>query len=585
MKIFSGKIKEFSVLLILLGLLSCGGDNTGNDGSTVSNNPNPIDDTGSLQPPAYTGFDLPLGEGTYWEFSAQHSTSKWSQGGSNYSGTSEGTFRIVLGKPKVIEGETLYAANRVITGGSSGAPKLRWSYLGVQDKNLIGSTNGTNIDIVFDAQNGYQNGGGLFASFSGLTTANVGTLNNPYVDESAIVLSESYDESSCEYFPGVGNVCGGDRNINTTTREYYKPQVGPLGYYYHNSYSFSGGGFSSGGSEEWKIGLTGYSFVGDGYYINPEVTPLSSGDVTIYYGLYGSSTTLARDKYNAITPSSHASKVMRYVYNNASSEAVTDTVPSDTYTGKVILTEGDVLLSLSTFKDNVELNSFRVVDPVTNATLSTATSIDSSKLNQVALGGIAFFDNSLRFVSGCGATSCTLYNQPVDGSASEVGAYTWRHLMTDGIGYYAGLYTPQFNSGSDIVDVYALLEHDPVTADILVLGGFSFQPDDTATSMRDFALDSNAFYFSTVDFVSGQAAVWRWVRSESSASKIWGTTLTGTMPSVMIDADNGWLVINTISETPLVTKSYIYNPNASEVTELNLPGEGVKLNLQIHVVD
>jgi hypothetical protein len=166
-----------------------------------------------------------------------------------------------------------------------------------------------------------------------------------------------------------------------------------------------------------------------------------------------------------------------------------------------------------------------------------------------------------------------------------VGAFKWRHLMTDGVGYYAGFYLPQYNTGSDIVDIYSLLEHDPVTADVSTLTAFAFQPDDTTTSMRDFAIDSDTFYFSTVDFVSGQAAVWRWVRGELSADNIWSATLTGTKPSVMIDADNGWLVINMVSESPLVEKSYIYNPNTSEVTQLNLPGDGVKLSLQIHVVD
>ena len=75
------------------------------------------------------------------------------------------------------------------------------------------------------------------------------------MDDAAIVVSQSASSSNCEYFSGVGTICGGDADESLTVREFYKEQIGPVGFFKYAAYSDLSGtdGWSS--SNKTEVGL------------------------------------------------------------------------------------------------------------------------------------------------------------------------------------------------------------------------------------------------------------------------------------------------------------------------------------------
>lgn len=132
------------------------------------------------------------------------------------------------------------------------------------DNQILGSEDGTTLTALFDGQIGAWPGAGFFTSISSsaLVTGNDGQIDDDYITESCIVVSQSDSESQCEYFPGIGNICG-DSSYSWTENEYYKEGIGPIGYYYYNTFSDCGGGFCSGATWTHNVGLVASSLQGD----------------------------------------------------------------------------------------------------------------------------------------------------------------------------------------------------------------------------------------------------------------------------------------------------------------------------------
>lgn len=130
--------------------------------------------------------------------------------------------------------------------------------------------------IIFDAMTGSWPGSGFFVNFpsSTLFEATLGTISNDYINESAYQVGESSSSSNCEYFPGIGTICGGDYDENLIEREYFLPRVGPAGLYTLYSisdWSSPDGGWSS--SNTTNIGLVASSLWGDVLDYTLEVEP------------------------------------------------------------------------------------------------------------------------------------------------------------------------------------------------------------------------------------------------------------------------------------------------------------------------
>jgi len=264
-----------------LFLAGCGGGGGGGDGggSTPANNPGGTTNTGgTTPPPTFSGFDFSLAQGDFWRFSWDALHTSFAQGSGNTSGSANGTFEARLGSPRTIAGVTMYQVQvsgnpAAIVDGDSVTFKPRWQYLGMNNLKLIGS-DGTNLTTLFDAQTGKWGGGGFFTTFGATTlvTASSGALTNNYIsDAGAIKAGQAANHSQCEVILGI-QFCG-DSSQNFTNFEFYKAGVGPIGYDHSNHFSFSGGGFSSGGTHEYNIGLIASSRRGNTVTSVLEVEP------------------------------------------------------------------------------------------------------------------------------------------------------------------------------------------------------------------------------------------------------------------------------------------------------------------------
>jgi len=259
----------------------------GGGGTSVSTDTGDTDqtdtDTGDGEettPPEFTGFDFALAEGDFWEYGWDYYKNSWAQGSSGSTTRDSGTFRVTLGSTKEIDGGTAYELQ--VTGKSGVSYKdfaPRWKYLAVNDNQILGSEDGTTLVVLFDAQEGVWPGTGYFTTITStaLLTAGYGQINNDYITESCVAVSQSASEEQCEYFPGVGTICG-DSSYSWTEKEYYKEGTGPIGYYYYNSFSDCGGGFCSGATWTHNVGLVASSLRGYTVDYELETEPNDSPD-------------------------------------------------------------------------------------------------------------------------------------------------------------------------------------------------------------------------------------------------------------------------------------------------------------------
>ena len=270
-------------VLTALFLAACGGgggsttDTTTTDTTTDTGGGtgNTGGGTSGVTPPAIQGFDFALKEGDYWEYRWDYYSSSWAMGSSSSSTLQTGRFRAALGAPVTISGTQAFPV--VISGvagytPSSGSPVIyspRWKYLAIKDNAFLGSTDGAVFSVIFDAQNGFWPGGGFFIDLGATalnqaqTGAVAGTRNiTQYISGSAIKTGLAGSQSTCQYYPGFGTICG-DSSYSFDRWEYFLPNLGPVGYYYYNTYSDCGGGFCSGATWEQMVGLVSSSLQGD----------------------------------------------------------------------------------------------------------------------------------------------------------------------------------------------------------------------------------------------------------------------------------------------------------------------------------
>ncbi len=227
--------------------------------------------------PVFSGFDFSLATGNFWEYRWDYYENSWAQGSTPSTTNDKGRFWVVLGSPTTIQGITAYAVK--LYGKSRNTDRSfspRWKYIAMTNNEILGSTDGTTLTSIFDAQTGQWPGGGFFSTLPGSTLilAQNGTIStyNTYISGTAIVAGRSASQSQCQYFPGVGTICG-DSSYNYTENEYYRPNVGPVAYYYYNTFSDCGGGFCSGATWRHNAGLTASSRNGQ---TNPLVTGVTS---------------------------------------------------------------------------------------------------------------------------------------------------------------------------------------------------------------------------------------------------------------------------------------------------------------------
>ena len=249
-----------------------GGGTTDNSTTTATGGTTP-GDSPPVTAPLIAGFNFALQEGDYWEYRWDKYSYSYAQGSTSTTSLLTGRFRATLGAPITFQNTSAYPLLITgITGPPADPTKTyapRWQYLAIKDNQILGSLDGVTFTAIFDAQSGFWPGGGFFNDLGStvLNQATEGTITTPfntsaYISGTAFKTGLSGSQSTCQYYPGVGNICG-DSSYSYDSWEYFKPGIGPYGYYYYNTYSDCGGGFCSGATWEDMVGLVSSSLQGD----------------------------------------------------------------------------------------------------------------------------------------------------------------------------------------------------------------------------------------------------------------------------------------------------------------------------------
>ncbi len=265
-----------AILFITMFSVSCGGGGSSENDNQTDTTPNNNNTTNDTNTPTFDGFDFNFSEGDFWEFGWNGTVTRWAQGSGSSTSEQGSSFRITLGAASAIDSIMMYGIN--LSGnpmwGDSQDFTPRWTHIGIDGNKIYGSTNGTTVEVVFDSESGVWSGGGFFSEFPSdtLIVATQGTITNDYItDSNAIRVGRSSSQDQCEVILGI-TICG-DESFNRTEWEYFKSGLGPLGYQFYHSWSFSGGSFSSGGSDDYDMGLTASSLRGDSVDYTLEIEP------------------------------------------------------------------------------------------------------------------------------------------------------------------------------------------------------------------------------------------------------------------------------------------------------------------------
>jgi hypothetical protein len=268
-----GIIRIIIMLSIISFFASCGGGGGGGDTTGTADNSGGDDNTDTGGNVKYQGFNFSLEQGDFFEYGWDYYYSSASSGGSSEHLEQAGAFRISLGAPVTIDGVNFYLTSiKGINGAKDEDDKdysfaPRWKYIAIDKNKMLGSTDGVQASVIFDAEKGYWAGGGFLKAFASdkliKATGPTSLVANDYIASSvALKVGESFNQSECEDYPGIGTICG-DESHDYTESEYYIPNVGPALYYYYNSASYGGGGYYDSFTWIKHVGLIASSLRGD----------------------------------------------------------------------------------------------------------------------------------------------------------------------------------------------------------------------------------------------------------------------------------------------------------------------------------
>ncbi len=250
-------------------------DDGGSDTTPTSTEPTRTPTPSPTSEPVlrYPGLAIELGEGDFWSFRWEFSDQSCAQGSGCSTSEEDGVFVVQLGESRTINGVEMFEVRLIgDPHADDGAVLLgpKWDYIGTDGTRLLGS-DGFSAVTIFDASDGEWTGSGFFARFDGseMHVASPTSISSqpfaawPGVQSGpAVSVVRSDSESMCEVIEGR-RICPRDQAFSVSETQYYQDPVGPAGYTYQFSASFSGGGFFSSSTTAETVALIGTSFRGD----------------------------------------------------------------------------------------------------------------------------------------------------------------------------------------------------------------------------------------------------------------------------------------------------------------------------------
>ncbi len=248
------------VCIAIFGLVVIIGSGGGDDGGAGGNDDTPAEGDVAINNKAdiISGFDFTLSEGDYWEYYWASSSTSGSQDGSG-SSSDAGSFQITLDAPITVSNFQAYPL--LVSGKMDASGKTLyapdWTHIALYNNQILGSKDGVEFHIIFDAVSSQWQGGGFFTDFGSETVKrSSSSVSNDFINTTAISVGLKKNQSLCTYYPSVGQtICPNDESYTIKENEYYKAGIGPIAYTYSFRLSNSGGGFTTWRTESREIGL------------------------------------------------------------------------------------------------------------------------------------------------------------------------------------------------------------------------------------------------------------------------------------------------------------------------------------------
>ncbi len=231
--------------------------------------------------PLFGGYDFEFEEGDFWRFRWEWTDTSCAQGSGCRTTEEDGVYQVTLGTKWSIQGKTMY---RIVSNGDDGYEdgstirkfSPRWNYIGIENGQIFVSEErgtGAILRTLFDARADRWAGSGFFTERfdeDDLLAARSGHLTSSHQFASwqgveigpwqSVGAAASGGE--CSTFDGR-ILCPSEEKFDYSETEYYRSGIGPFGYTFSYSASFSGGGFTSSFQTNERVALIASSFAGD----------------------------------------------------------------------------------------------------------------------------------------------------------------------------------------------------------------------------------------------------------------------------------------------------------------------------------
>ncbi len=382
------------------------GSNNGTGSGDGSNNGNQQSGVGVLS----------LYPGEYWTYTWMTLDETYAQGSNPSVSSDYGSYTITVGASTMISGEQMYA---ISLSGQTPYSVPSWTHIGSAGDKILGSRDGVSVQTLFDFSGTPWNDGGWFFNWgaNGEVDANLGQINNDFVDAPAWAAGTSTSSGGCQYYAevdamdgnGTGVICAGDDEWNIRKTEYAKEGVGMLGSSSRISYATNGGGFYSSHIKTVEVGLTDTSLTADDGWV-PNAQVWSEGDE------------MQTPRMNFGTATWNG-KLFVFGGSTSSSNAATSSVEcydpaSDTWTNRAPLPNALYDCTAATLNGSIYVYGTRTggsvffgrYNPANNSWLPIAGAPEMSRAHAVTHTGVQMILFAIDAPGGSTAVSTVLYS-------------------------------------------------------------------------------------------------------------------------------------------------------------------------------
>jgi hypothetical protein len=317
------------------------------------------------------------------------------------------------------------------------------------------------------------------------------------------------------------------------------------------------------------------------------------------------------DLFNAPTPVDRPGVLMRYIPASQSSAQLTPSLSNAADWGYHAMTEGGRLLLLrrKTSNDDIMIIEY---DPATHEPVdTTVTTIENSNSSPIHYGAFTVFKDKFYFQTYPSSTASTpwpgnivFYSQRL--GASSRGAMKtseYNHILNDGSStesIFVGFFSPEnygLCSSGQFLNYFQELDIiEGTIGDFTVenIGGAcesGLSTSDLDDLSHCYGIDEYGMYFSRT-YGAGVALYRQDIPPGNVETLLSATVVDSDNIGALIDVSKGYVLLHILDYTDFSNNKVLLfdtkNTNDSsddEIQVLDLPGNGIPMNIQILVID